>query len=930
VNESAAALIANSPGLRLIRAPLQPGEQLDTARQRLHADLAITGARKVQEQTARILVELAAEARPSATQASEAQEVSIGELLQILWPSGAPPIVTSDALAASSPQALDAACRGDSKAAYDLSGSAIGRAIRKLVAPPEESKQRRGERPLLLEWAHADAAARQGRLAEAAQLYERVLSRLESGERAPLWRRIAGSASTSPSVHGSITVVLEGGRFVARALDSGRTLWTLELGRVEPVLADAGRGLLIAVTEKGVVAIDATTGKAEWRIDLTSAWPEIASIGDRLFISGDDELRAVDRKDGRVVWRFESTQDIVSGPVVVGRLLALPLEAELVLLDPENGERLARAKVGDEISGPLFATDGLVWITIGADRIAQVDVSNPKSIEGAFRTIALPGTIWPPVALSRGLAVAAKDQKRGTYLAAIDGGAVKMITRGSPPVVSIASLQGAAFLEQKRDAILAFGPDARQKWRSKLPAAATALAETPTAIWALSADRVIRLEGATGRSIGPILLGERAKELAVAESGAIAVIEGGAIYGLPPIEDPRAQSWMLELKRSLAEVYSSLGRFPLAERRLKEILDRDASDLEALALSARLTSKRDPRRAAATWLRLLDLVKPGDPIESEARAAIDDLAGVQAFLRLDGPAEIVATSSTGVAAVRVGAKVIALADEPAGRPRWTRPGSSVTGHEGHFAIDSEWVRASDGVITASAQRPDRTLTRTGVVRIEDGDLVVERPPGVVRWRQPLSLESPRVLDGAAEVVAVEAGPEDARAIHLLGVAGGPPSEPMRLRSRTIAASISGDRILALSDRESAGFDLVRSRLAFRAQLPSGERRLYPLDGGWLVSAGAQLVLVDRSGKTRRIALPSPVASIALAPQAELAYVALERGGLLAVDLAKARVRGRIEELPFSSVGVARGRVIAALKARPSVLVIDAARALEAR
>lgn len=92
-DERVSAVIALTPGVRLLRARMQENETIETARQRSNADLAIRGARVVKDGVEEATIEIA-----RADRAIEKRTLSgpifdrVESLLESSWPKDAPPL----------------------------------------------------------------------------------------------------------------------------------------------------------------------------------------------------------------------------------------------------------------------------------------------------------------------------------------------------------------------------------------------------------------------------------------------------------------------------------------------------------------------------------------------------------------------------------------------------------------------------------------------------------------------------------------------------------------------------------------------------------------------------------------------------------------------------------------------------------------------
>ncbi|MEQ8980009.1 MAG: hypothetical protein RL846_18885 [Deltaproteobacteria bacterium] len=131
-----ASVVDLTDGLRLLRGPLEKDEKLDAARERLAATVAIV-ARRTEDG---VTVEVAHADGVTKKTAPAQGGAPLAEALRAAWPKSAPPLLEARALGVPNDAAIDAACKGDAKAAYDASGAAVGRTIPALIAPDEKRR----------------------------------------------------------------------------------------------------------------------------------------------------------------------------------------------------------------------------------------------------------------------------------------------------------------------------------------------------------------------------------------------------------------------------------------------------------------------------------------------------------------------------------------------------------------------------------------------------------------------------------------------------------------------------------------------------------------------------------------------------------------------------------------------------------------------
>ncbi len=199
----------------------------------------------------------------------------------------------------------------------------------------------------------------------------------------------------APAVEGELAVTgLASGELVALRLDTGRVQWSESLGtaRGGVSLADIGaitalpvvdRGRVLAVGLANAMAmLDLRSGRRVWERELGGAATPV-SAGDWVFaLSGEGELAALGRDDGRARWispmpRFRNearrSGPITWGPPTLagGRLLLPGSHGELIEVDPATGAIGQRLRLPDGVTlQPAVANNSMYLLTDGGDVVA--------------------------------------------------------------------------------------------------------------------------------------------------------------------------------------------------------------------------------------------------------------------------------------------------------------------------------------------------------------------------------------------------------------------------------------------------------------------------------------------------------------------------------------------------------------------------------
>lgn len=218
------------------------------------------------------------------------------------------------------------------------------------------------------------------------------------------WRRVwtapAGSwLEDAPTPWSNGWIVATGkGRLLA--LDnSGRMLWNHAFSNLyfagSPTVAG---GSVVAATSGGdVLAVEAATGKLQWRVPLAAsfrhgplaircdnAW-QVVLLG-----SKDGVLHCLDGKDGRELWTSPPTGQSDGPPGCDGKFLAFGnCTAILYVLSVTNGESVAQVRVGPGVesgsgstmpagvmAGGVLVRDGRAFGGTGGGDLVCVDVAS--------------------------------------------------------------------------------------------------------------------------------------------------------------------------------------------------------------------------------------------------------------------------------------------------------------------------------------------------------------------------------------------------------------------------------------------------------------------------------------------------------------------------------------------------------------------------
>jgi outer membrane protein assembly factor BamB len=170
-----------------------------------------------------------------------------------------------------------------------------------------------------------------------------------------------GFFAEPPVVAGGLVYVATASRMLlALEAESGREVWR---ERGFPVVAGVRNGLVIAVIEDRLAALDAGRGVRRWEVPLGGGgerWPVLE--GDTVYVASVEDVIAVDAATGTTRWRVPA-DPAVGSPVQVGGRLYVATRSRLLALDASSGRPLWTSTRWRIVNGPLATPGGVVVAT---------------------------------------------------------------------------------------------------------------------------------------------------------------------------------------------------------------------------------------------------------------------------------------------------------------------------------------------------------------------------------------------------------------------------------------------------------------------------------------------------------------------------------------------------------------------------------------
>lgn len=166
------------------------------------------------------------------------------------------------------------------------------------------------------------------------------------------------------------------------ALDlNGKLLWKFETEKAlwsKPVLE--GNTLYLSSMDHNLYAVDATSGKQIWKVDLGGAVlgsAAVSSDGKSIFVGTiGKELISVAADSGKIQWRLATGGSIWAQPVVIDQTVYVGnLAGEFVAVDAATGKQTWKVQPGGAILGSalvdgdhlVFTTESGLLVSVGLD-----------------------------------------------------------------------------------------------------------------------------------------------------------------------------------------------------------------------------------------------------------------------------------------------------------------------------------------------------------------------------------------------------------------------------------------------------------------------------------------------------------------------------------------------------------------------------------
>ncbi len=278
-----------------------------------------------------------------------------------------------------------------------------------------------------------------------------------TGER--VWRaRLNAHGATGPLLTATHVLAASGGprgKLYAFSLQSGRRIWSEQVGPVSGALAQLD-ALVFAASEAGwLKAHRVETGELAWQRRLPGRIRSgVSVVRGRLIVSTDDTLYQMDPRDGRVARSVATRGTVLNPPAVSGRRMAVSSPDGFVAsLDAETLAEHWRVETQSAVFGsPAIARDTVFAVTISGT-LWSIPLAPPV----APRHVNLGAAVRaPPAPTAQGILVGTLAGQLLMFDPTMPGPRVRMEMDGpleQPPVLN------------RGDLIIADGRGVVQLWR---------------------------------------------------------------------------------------------------------------------------------------------------------------------------------------------------------------------------------------------------------------------------------------------------------------------------------------------------------------------------------------------------------------------------------------------------------------------------------
>jgi len=196
-----------------------------------------------------------------------------------------------------------------------------------------------------------------------------------------------GASGRVSSIDGDVLIARTDGLLERRTHSNGRRRWAVSLQDVR-IGPNDGNDILVTVEDRQLALLDATTGRAHWRIPAADAVEPLRGTGtmirhlslaaDTVYGVIDNRLVALDRRSGDVRWRWED-QHVLSAGVAGGVPYVLPVDGAIGL-DPRSGDQRWRIPLITFDHRLHRVVDGRLVVGDAIGRLTSIDPATGRTL----------------------------------------------------------------------------------------------------------------------------------------------------------------------------------------------------------------------------------------------------------------------------------------------------------------------------------------------------------------------------------------------------------------------------------------------------------------------------------------------------------------------------------------------------------------------
>jgi outer membrane protein assembly factor BamB len=220
--------------------------------------------------------------------------------------------------------------------------------------------------------------------------------------------------------------------------------------------------LYVGGMDRKVYAVNLTSGEVRWSSRLSGMIVGgVLLSGDTVFVASsrpDGQVHALNRSDGKRIWRISSGPIAAPLAMVGGLLVAETQRGEVLGLDPGTGKIRWRRRVGVARGPAAVAGDGGILVST-TDSLFRLEVADGK----VTHRVASPGTVVAPWLAHNGALLAGTTDSQVVSIRPADLHRIWTITVDAPVLGSLAAIGDTLFLATRVGTIYRVDPDSEPR-----------------------------------------------------------------------------------------------------------------------------------------------------------------------------------------------------------------------------------------------------------------------------------------------------------------------------------------------------------------------------------------------------------------------------------------------------------------------------------